>query len=255
MPRERRCHESLRNLTPADVYFGNSQTLRLDRARIKRNTIQQQAAQPRYQVGQSLRQEKRDRLLKAFGDGHPAASGNSRAARDRRRVPWCERLTLAGIQTEPGAGLPFHDPDPVLPPGDVVAEPHRQRRIIRRRVHIEKARCRQRHQDRIGRQAVAVEPRLATPREVARVAQRMGCQQVRPRREIQRRKRQGDAFEADVAGIEQPGQQLRQQKTSRVIDPVEQAQHHSSNSRDEASIPRLRTDSASTRRRNSAPSE
>ena len=37
----RRYHESLRNLTPADVYFGHGQTILLDRERIKRQTIQQ----------------------------------------------------------------------------------------------------------------------------------------------------------------------------------------------------------------------
>jgi transposase InsO family protein len=37
----RRYHESLRNLTPADVYFGRSQTILLERERIKRQTIQQ----------------------------------------------------------------------------------------------------------------------------------------------------------------------------------------------------------------------
>jgi transposase InsO family protein len=37
----RRYHESLRNLTPADVYFGRGQTILLDRERIKRQTIQQ----------------------------------------------------------------------------------------------------------------------------------------------------------------------------------------------------------------------
>ena len=36
-----RYHESLRNLTPADVYFGRGQTILLDRDRIKRQTIQQ----------------------------------------------------------------------------------------------------------------------------------------------------------------------------------------------------------------------
>ena len=36
-----RCHESLRNLTPADVYLGRGQTILLDRERIKHNTIQQ----------------------------------------------------------------------------------------------------------------------------------------------------------------------------------------------------------------------
>ena len=37
----RRYHESLRNLTPADVYFGRGQTILLERERIKRNTLQQ----------------------------------------------------------------------------------------------------------------------------------------------------------------------------------------------------------------------
>ncbi|MGK7866902.1 integrase core domain-containing protein, partial [Falsiroseomonas sp. E2-1-a20] len=36
-----RYHESLRNLTPADVYFGRGQTILLDRERIKRQAIQQ----------------------------------------------------------------------------------------------------------------------------------------------------------------------------------------------------------------------
>jgi transposase InsO family protein len=36
-----RYHESLNNLTPADVYFGRGQTILLDRERIKRQTIQQ----------------------------------------------------------------------------------------------------------------------------------------------------------------------------------------------------------------------
>ena len=35
----RRYHESLRNLTPADVYFGRGQTILLQRERIKRETI------------------------------------------------------------------------------------------------------------------------------------------------------------------------------------------------------------------------
>jgi transposase InsO family protein len=37
----RRYHESLKNLTPADVYFGRGQTILLERERIKRRTIQQ----------------------------------------------------------------------------------------------------------------------------------------------------------------------------------------------------------------------
>ena len=35
-----RCHESIDNLTPADVYFGRGQTILLERERIKRKTIQ-----------------------------------------------------------------------------------------------------------------------------------------------------------------------------------------------------------------------
>ena len=35
----RRYHESLSNLTPADVYFGRGQTILLERERIKRTTI------------------------------------------------------------------------------------------------------------------------------------------------------------------------------------------------------------------------
>jgi transposase InsO family protein len=37
----RRYHESLDNLTPADVYFGRGQTILLERERIKRDTIEQ----------------------------------------------------------------------------------------------------------------------------------------------------------------------------------------------------------------------
>jgi transposase InsO family protein len=36
---QRRYHESLENLTPADVYFGRGQTILIDRERIKRQTI------------------------------------------------------------------------------------------------------------------------------------------------------------------------------------------------------------------------
>ena len=41
----RRYHESLSNLTPADVYFGRGQTILLERERIKRNTIQNRRLQ------------------------------------------------------------------------------------------------------------------------------------------------------------------------------------------------------------------
>ena len=41
----RRYHESLGNLTPADVYFGRGQTILLERERIKRQTIQNRRLQ------------------------------------------------------------------------------------------------------------------------------------------------------------------------------------------------------------------
>ena len=40
-----RYHESINNLTPADVYFGRGQTILLERERIKRNTINQRRLQ------------------------------------------------------------------------------------------------------------------------------------------------------------------------------------------------------------------
>ena len=40
-----RYHESLNNLTPADVYFGRGETILLERERIKRNTINQRRLQ------------------------------------------------------------------------------------------------------------------------------------------------------------------------------------------------------------------
>jgi hypothetical protein len=58
----RRYHESLSNLTPADVYFGRGQTILLERERIKRQTIHQrrlmhnrQAAYASHQMSQTLR--------------------------------------------------------------------------------------------------------------------------------------------------------------------------------------------------------
>jgi transposase InsO family protein len=41
----RRYHESLPNLTPADVYFGGGQTILLERERIKRGIIKQRRLQ------------------------------------------------------------------------------------------------------------------------------------------------------------------------------------------------------------------
>jgi len=40
----RRYHESIDNLTPADVYFARGQTILLERERIKRQTIAHNAA-------------------------------------------------------------------------------------------------------------------------------------------------------------------------------------------------------------------
>ena len=45
-----RYHESLSNLTPADVYFGRGATILLERERIKRNTINQRRLQYRNQA-------------------------------------------------------------------------------------------------------------------------------------------------------------------------------------------------------------
>ena len=42
-----RYHESLENLTPADVYFGRGQAILLERARIKRKTIAKTLASPK----------------------------------------------------------------------------------------------------------------------------------------------------------------------------------------------------------------
>jgi transposase InsO family protein len=41
----RRYHESLANLTPADVYFGRGQTILMQRERIKRETIRKRRLQ------------------------------------------------------------------------------------------------------------------------------------------------------------------------------------------------------------------
>ena len=46
----RRYHESLDNLTPADVYFGRGQSILLKRERIKRKTIEQRRLQHRKAV-------------------------------------------------------------------------------------------------------------------------------------------------------------------------------------------------------------
>ncbi|WP_205910514.1 integrase core domain-containing protein, partial [Rhizobium sp. FY34] len=45
-----RYHESIGNLTPADVYFGRGHTILLERKRIKRDTIRQRRLQHRQQA-------------------------------------------------------------------------------------------------------------------------------------------------------------------------------------------------------------
>ena len=47
-----RYHESLSNLTPADVYFGCGETILLERERTKRNTIKQQMSQALHYIKQ-----------------------------------------------------------------------------------------------------------------------------------------------------------------------------------------------------------
>jgi hypothetical protein len=74
---QRRYHDSLRNLTPADVYFGRGQTILLEHERIKRNTLQRRrlmhhrlAAEPQTQVRLTLSLAANSICLKAF-DGGP----------------------------------------------------------------------------------------------------------------------------------------------------------------------------------------
>jgi putative transposase len=45
-----RYHESLSNLTPADVYFGRGEVILMERARIKRQTIQSRRLQHQTQA-------------------------------------------------------------------------------------------------------------------------------------------------------------------------------------------------------------
>jgi len=49
-PRSLRYHESLKNLTPADVCFGSGQTILLKRERIKRDTIKNRRLQHQKKV-------------------------------------------------------------------------------------------------------------------------------------------------------------------------------------------------------------
>jgi putative transposase len=47
---DRRYHESIGNLTPADVYFGRGQTILIERKRIKRQTIASRRLMHRHQA-------------------------------------------------------------------------------------------------------------------------------------------------------------------------------------------------------------
>jgi hypothetical protein len=51
-----RHHESLANLTPADVYFGRAETILLDRERIKRQTIANRRLQHQLHAAKSQSQ-------------------------------------------------------------------------------------------------------------------------------------------------------------------------------------------------------
>ena len=59
----RRYHESVGNLTPADVYFGRGQTILLQRERIKRQTIGQRRLQHQRQAAQHHQPEEPEPLL------------------------------------------------------------------------------------------------------------------------------------------------------------------------------------------------
>jgi len=71
-----RYHESLNNLTPADVYFGRGQTILLQRERINRKTIENRRLHHRKSAAQNDQPDEPDTLLaqtanmpKAFEDG------------------------------------------------------------------------------------------------------------------------------------------------------------------------------------------
>lgn len=73
----RRYHESLDNLTPADVYFRRGQTILLERDRIKQDTIrkrrlnhQAKAAQIKPQTQPETPILQSTNNLKSFDDGH-----------------------------------------------------------------------------------------------------------------------------------------------------------------------------------------
>ena len=59
----RRYHESLQNLTPADVYFGRGQAILKQRERIKRKTIEARRLLHRKSAAQSNQTDEPDPLL------------------------------------------------------------------------------------------------------------------------------------------------------------------------------------------------
>jgi hypothetical protein len=86
-----RHHESLANLTPADVYFGQAETILLERERIKPKTIanrrlqnRRRAAQPQPPMIQKPPFGEPTRCLKSSDDGH--SPRRLMAARPRLRA-------------------------------------------------------------------------------------------------------------------------------------------------------------------------
>jgi hypothetical protein len=76
-----RYHESLKSLTPADVYFGRGQTILLKRERIKRKTIEHRRLQHAKATAEITTKDEPESplanvpsCLKYFDDGHRAAA-------------------------------------------------------------------------------------------------------------------------------------------------------------------------------------
>ena len=87
----RRYHESLKNLTPADVYFGRGQTILLQRERIKRDTIRKRRLQHQIESRLTSNPDEPEpplahaaNCLKAFDDGHPSSGRSRRPLRSPR---------------------------------------------------------------------------------------------------------------------------------------------------------------------------
>ncbi len=76
-----RYHESLKSLTPADVYFGRGQTILLKRERIKRKTIEHRRLRHAKATAEITTNDEPEpplsnapSCLKYFDDGHRAAA-------------------------------------------------------------------------------------------------------------------------------------------------------------------------------------